>query len=355
MLRLLTLLSLLLPTVAAADRVTVKGTVLEGTVKSVSGKSVVMSTVYGKGDLTIPTEDVSAIETDAPFHVYKADDGTAVGRVVDISPAAVTVAALDGGKSEVPFDQVQAAPRDYGSEASVLERHRLERPWWSGNFDASLSTTEGTTDTTSLHVGLGVKRERGPSRLLFGASYIRGTTKEEFPDPGESGSEEVTANEVRGWLRQEYDLTKRVFGFGSFEAEHDGVEELSYRLIPKVGAGYKLIDDDTTYFAVDAGPSYVYEKFYDDSINNYFAIAFGAESRVKLPWNGASWFARVDYLPSITDWRNDYRLRGETGVLVPLFDPVHFKATLVDEYNSQPSENTASNTLKSLLGLSLVY
>jgi putative salt-induced outer membrane protein YdiY len=181
-----------------------------------------------------------------------------------------------------------------------------------------------------------VKRERGPSRLLFDASYIRGTTKEEFPDDGESGSEQITANEVRGWIRQEYDVTERVFGFGSFEAEHDGVEEVSYRLIPKIGAGYKLIDDDTTYFAVDAGPSYVYEKFYDDSINNYFAIAFGAESRVKLPWNGASWFARIDYLPSITDWKNDYRLRGETGILVPLFDPVNFKATLVDEYNSQP-------------------
>jgi putative salt-induced outer membrane protein YdiY len=355
MFRLLALLILLHPTIAAADRVTVKGTVLEGTVKSVSSSSVVMSTVYGKGDLTIPTEDVSAIETDAPFHVYKADDGTAVGRVIDISPAAITVAPIDGGQSEVPFDEVQAAPRDYGEEANFVERHRTERPWWSGNLDASLSTTEGTTDTTAFHVGLGVKRERGPSRLLFDASYIRGTTKEEFPDDGESGSEQITANEVRGWIRQEYDVTERVFGFGSFEAEHDGVEEVSYRLIPKIGAGYKLIDDDTTYFAVDAGPSYVYEKFYDDSINNYFAIAFGAESRVKLPWNGASWFARIDYLPSITDWKNDYRLRGETGILVPLFDPVNFKATLVDEYNSQPSENTASNTLKSLLGLSLVY
>ena len=80
------LLLLLLPTLAAADRVTVKGTVLEGTVKRISGGSIVMSTVYGKGDLTIPTEDVSAIETDAPFHFYKADDGVAEGRVVGISP-----------------------------------------------------------------------------------------------------------------------------------------------------------------------------------------------------------------------------------------------------------------------------
>ena len=79
-----------LASAAAADRVTVKGTVLEGTVKSISAKQVVMTTVYGKGDLAIGTEDVSAIETDAPFHVYKADDGTEVGPVVGVTPAAVT-------------------------------------------------------------------------------------------------------------------------------------------------------------------------------------------------------------------------------------------------------------------------
>ena len=92
MIRLLAALLLLAPSVAAADRVTVKGAVLEGKVKSISAKQVVMETIYGKGDLTIKTEDVSAIETDAPFHVYKADDGVNVGRVVGISPAAVTVA-----------------------------------------------------------------------------------------------------------------------------------------------------------------------------------------------------------------------------------------------------------------------
>ena len=60
-------LLLLVPSLAAADRVTVKGTVLEGTVKSITAKHVVLETVYGKGDLVIKTEDVSAIETDAPF------------------------------------------------------------------------------------------------------------------------------------------------------------------------------------------------------------------------------------------------------------------------------------------------
>ena len=352
---LFVLLALLLPSLAAADRVTVKGTVLEGTVKSISGSSVVMSTVYGDGDLSIPTEDVSAIETDGPFHIYQGDDGVTEGRVVGISPDAVTVAPVDGGQQEVAFTDVQAAPRDYGDEASFIQRRRTESPWWSGNLDASFSATEGTTDTRAWHVGLGATRERGPSRLRLGTSYIHTSNKDEFPDPGERSTRDVTASEIRGWLRQEYDLTERFFALGSYSIEHDGVEEVHVRHIGKVGAGYKVIDTETFYFALDTGPSYVWESLYDGSLNNYMALAFGAETRMELPWNGASWFTRLDYLPSITDWTEDYRLRGETGLVVPLVDPVNFKVSLIDEYNSQPSEDAKSNNLKTLLGLSLVY
>jgi putative salt-induced outer membrane protein YdiY len=153
----------------------------------------------------------------------------------------------------------------------------------------------------------------------------------------------------------ERDLTERVFGFGSLEAEHDGVESLSYRLIPKLGAGYKLVNTETAYLAADAGFAYVYERFYDDSLNNYTAIAFGAEHKWKLPWFKTAWYSRVDYLPSITDPTDDYRLRGETGLLVPLLEQLAFKATVIDDYNALPAEDTSANSLTTLLGLSLVY
>jgi hypothetical protein len=51
---------------ALADRVSVKGVVLEGRVESITAERVVMSTVYGKGQLAIAVADVEAIETDDP-------------------------------------------------------------------------------------------------------------------------------------------------------------------------------------------------------------------------------------------------------------------------------------------------
>jgi hypothetical protein len=360
MIRLLVAALLLVPSLASADRVTVKGTVLEGKVKSISAKQVVMETVYGKGDLAIATADVSAIETDAPFHVYKSDDGTVVGPVVGITPAAVRIAAAEGAPTEVPFDQVQAAPRDAGEAANWFARRAVENPWWRSHYDLSFTTTESTVDSTAVATGFGATRERGPSRLKLGATYMRGTTQNDSYEDDtvaedKDGREYVTVDELRGFLRQEYDLTARIFGFASMEAEHDGVEALSYRLIPKVGPGYKIVNREDLYIAVDAGFAYVYEKFYDESLNNYGSLALGAEHKWKLPLLGAAWYSRVDYLPSLTDWENDYRLRGETGLLVPIVEQLAFKASVIDDYTAQPAEDTLPNSFSTLLGLSLIY
>lgn len=353
--RLLVATLLLVPSLAAADRVTVKGTVLEGTVKALSAKHVVMETVYGKGELTLATADVSAIETDAPFHVYQADGSLDVGRVVSITPEALTLASENDGPREIGFEQVQAAPRDAGPAANWLSRHKVESPWWSGQLDLALSASESTTDTSAVALGASATRERGPNRLKLGASYLRGTTQDDFTGAGEDGRERITASELRGFLRPEYDFTERVFGFGSLEAEHDGVEALSLRLIPKLGAGYWVLKTDDYRVSVDEGLAFVYEKFYDETRNDYLAVALGAEADVKLPWLGARWKTRLDYLPSILDPADDYRLRGESALLIPLVKQLAFKASVIDEYNAQPADDTAANALTTLLGLSLTY
>jgi putative salt-induced outer membrane protein YdiY len=346
--RLLVAALLLVPSLASADRVTVKGTVLEGKVKSISANQVVMGTVYGKGDLTIATSDVSAIETDAPFHVYKSDDGTVVGPVVGITPAAVSVAAAEGAPTEVPFDQVQAAPRDAGEGANWFARRAVESPWWRGHADLSFSAVDSTSHNTSIAIGFGVSRERGPDRTRFSANYLRTTARE-------NSSQDVTGDELRGALRHEHDFTPRIFGYGSLDAEHDGIEEVAIRLIPKLGAGYKVIDSEDVIFKVDAGFAYVSQKYFGGDSESYPAMAFGAESDVKLPFLGATWHSRADYLPSFDDPIDDYRLRGETALLVPIVEQLAFKASFIDEYNSVPADDAVHNTLTTLLGLSLIY
>jgi hypothetical protein len=149
-----------------------------------------------------------------------------------------------------------------------------------------------------------------------------------------------------------------VFAFGSVEAEHDGTEAVSLRVIPKLGAGYKLVHTEDVLLSADAGLAWVSQRYFsssDERFDSFLALALGAESDVKLPWLKSTWHTRVDYLPSLTDWVNDYQLRGATTLLIPIIEQLSFKASFIDTYNSVPAEDTAPNSLTTLLGLSLTY
>jgi hypothetical protein len=331
---------------ASADRVVVKGDTLQGTVKSITSKALVMGTVYGEGEITIDLADVESIATEAPFQVMHGDDARTLGPVVGVSSEGIRVAETGAAPVELAWDEVWSARRDPGPEASVLERAPVALPYWSGRFDLAFSATQATDDTLSLATGLGLGRERGPHRSRLGATWRLAQQKLQ----GESN--DTTANELRGFGRHEFEFAPRWFAYGSGEAEYDEIEELSLRAVPRLGVGRRLYESETAWFAVDAGGAYVYERFFGGSTNQYPGLALGAESDWQLPILGASWHNRLDYTPSLEDFTGDYLLRFETEFLIPIWEAISFRVAIVNLYDSTPAEDTEENSLSSLLGLS---
>jgi hypothetical protein len=345
----LLLLAGLLPSLAAADRVTVKGAVLEGKVKSVDGKNVVMETVYGKGDLTIAVADLEAIETDVPFHLFHGDHVETVGKVVGVSADAIQVEPEGAAPVEVATSELWVVRRDKGPEAGLLERAHYRLPFWTARFDLAFAATQATDDTLSLATDLGIQRSRGPNRTRLGARYRLGIEKED----GESSDK--TANEIYGIARQEHDFSQRFYGFASVDGEYDEIESLSFRTVPKIGPGVHLYKSESAWLDAEVGVAYVYERFFGGDTNRYPGAAFGAESDWKLPVLGASWHNRLDYTPSFKDFFGDYLLRFETGLLIPMTEWISFKLSVVDAYDSTPAEDAKKNSLSTLVGLALGF
>jgi len=338
----------LLPLAARADRVTVKGTVLEGKVKSITSKAVVIETVYGKGDITIDPKDIEAIETDAAFHVFHGDDVDSTGPVVGVTPDAVTVKPADGAPEAIAFSDIYVTRREPGPEGGFLDQLAIDLAYWEGNLDFGFSFVDATADSTSLGTSLGLRRNRGPSRLRIDATHLYATNKSR----GES--RETTSDEVSGQIRLEHDVWPRIFVFGSQYGEYDGVEDLSIRSISRAGFGYRIFENESAWISVDGGPGYVYERYFGGDTNDYPTIGLGAESDWKLPVMGATWHSRFDYTPSLLSG-SDFLLRGETSLLVPLISRLSFKFSLVNLYNNSPAEDTEKNNLSMLVGLSLGF
>lgn len=339
-----------LPTAAArADEIEVEGKPMSGKVVRATSKGLEVKTTYGKGNVLVAYEDVTALRTDAPFTVLHGDDGEAIGRLVGVRAGALLVGDDAADATAIPVDTLHDSVTQTQFDESELLQLRSSLRYWNAHYDLAFAATDATTNTMAFATGLEVERKKSPTRLLFTGGYRFGTED----DPDQDG-ESTTQNELLGTARGEYDLTPLIYTFGAGAAEYDEVESLSLRATPKAGFGLHVIKTEEHTWDVDLGGAWVYERFFGGEDNNYFAIAFGSAGTFTLPF-GSTLTIRGEYLPAVDDWKQDYLLRGSAALLFPMTDWLSFKSGIVDQYDNTPAEDSSQNSLTGTAGLALVF
>jgi hypothetical protein len=332
--------------VTFADQVASRGTTLKGSVKGLSSKGVVLESEYGEGAILIEWDDVEDVTTDGEVQVLHGEEEEVIAPLKGKRGAYVVV-----GEREVDVTTIHSGSAIGAGGPTWRDRMRSQWRYWDGNFDVGFNLQQSTTDTTGLVIGFGTTRTKAPTRLISAASYRYSTEKKE----GQSQS--TIENEVKGLIRGEYDFTDRIYGYGSGDAEYDGIERLSIRAVPKAGAGYTLLlepldEKRSNFLKVEAGGGWVYQKYFGGQDDDYFTIAFGALACYYLPYDSKlDW--KFDYLPAVDDWADNYLIRTAASLTVPMFDPISAKATISDEYNNKPAAGAAYNSLFLTLGLSI--
>lgn len=330
-----------------AAEIDVDGTILEGTVVAVKPGGVDFEPALGSGTLSIAYEDIDALKSDKQFLVLYGEDSEARGQILGIEDGKLLV-----GEDMTTAVRVEPATivAGYEIDGTVSRLQALRSRWryWTASFDTGFAHSSGTTDTTNVAIGFHSERRKPGTRFVVDLGYLFGTQKQ----TGESSS--TLNNEVHGLLKGEYDLTDWLLAISSFDAEYDEIERLSYRFIPKLGLGYRLLKTDKAFFQLETAPAYVRERFFGDVNNEFFAVSFGAEGEYKLPYS-AVLGAKAEYLPAVDDWVGDYLLRSEVSLTMPVIGFVNLKAALADQYDSTPAAGTKYNELQTSIGLSLVF
>jgi putative salt-induced outer membrane protein YdiY len=350
------LVGLLTSAAVEADEIKVGGDALRGTIDKITASDIEFTTEYGSGAISIPIEKIESVSTDQEFFFVHGDAGKTTGRLLAIRDGAfivgsdeATATAIDAGT----VHDVYGAAAVQGSTGWLREATAL----WHGSFDLGFALTSSTLDTTGFLVGFTADRKKRPSRVTFAASY-RYSTNETEVDDGVGGTDkekDTSENEAKGVLRGEYDVMPRLYWFGSQDAEYDEIESLSYRLVPKTGIGYRFWEADNGLFQLEAGPSYVYENFFGSDDDGYFAVAFGKLLEWQMPWLGSELVWRTDYLPAVDDWANDYLIRSEAALLVPMISWLKFRLGVSNTYDSSPAEDADKNALATTAGLAATY
>jgi putative salt-induced outer membrane protein YdiY len=208
-----------------------------------------------------------------------------------------------------------------------------EKPKWVTSAAAGLTLTRGNSDTLLFTGDVKTGRKWEHDELRLGADLAYGE------------NDSVKNNELyRGNVQWDHLFTERLYSFLRFEAMHDGIADVNFRMTISGGPGYYFIKNDKMQLAAEVGPGYVYERLGDGENNSYATLRiaqrfqYQINERVKL-------FENFEYLPQVDKWDN-YVLNFEAGVQADLTKKTALRVTFNDTYRSEPVAGRDNNDMK---------
>lgn len=136
---------------------------------------------------------------------------------------------------------------------------------FTGTAGVGLSLTSGNSDTTNFNVAFDLTHDPKTRNVMkWTGLYLRGKK-----------DEALTVNRTSLGFRDEFTLSNRTFVFGQVGYLRDTFKLIDYLIAPTAGLGYKLIDTDTTKFAVDAGAGAMWEKNPGRDVRSSLALTAG--------------------------------------------------------------------------------
>ena len=243
-----------------ADQVTLKnGDRLSGViVKSDDDAKTLLIKTELAGDVTIKWDAVTAIMSTQPLHIVLSDGRVIVGRVTT-SDGTLQI-ATEGGTVPAAHDAVKAIH----DNATQSEIDRLQHPglldYWNGLFDLGLSLTEGNSSTSALTIA--GKASRVVPKNKFTLYYTQVYARDNNQSPAVT-----TANAIHGGVRDDFNLTEKLYAFGFTDFDEDALQHLDLRNVLG-GIGLHVLKTKNTQFDVFGGASFNQEYFASYTIAN---------------------------------------------------------------------------------------
>jgi len=359
----LTLLSLSLASLSVrADQVTLKnGDRLSGTiVKSDDDAKTLLIKTDLAGDVSIKWEVVTAIVSSQPLHITLSDGRVIVGRVTTTDGALEI--ATEGGTVPAAHDTVQAI-RDNATQAEI---DRLQHPrlldYWRGMFDLGLSVTEGNSSTAALTIAGKASRVVPKNKLTLYYTEV-------YSRDGNQSPALTTANAIHGGIRDEFNLSPKIYVFVFTDFDQDALQNLDLRNALGGGLGYHVINTKKTQFDVFGGASFNQEYFASYTITNpapppalllepsqsrhSAEVVTGESLSTKLgPHTTLS--EQLTFFPNLSSV-GDYRITLDANATTKLKTWLGWQVTLSDRYISDPPFGLKGNDLLLSTGLRLTF
>ncbi len=254
--------------------------------------------------------------------------------VVSAQGALVGTEALDDR-----IDDIQEDVADDFAESDDAQRRGLNQyaQGWTGSLSASLSATDGNTDTGDAAIGARFRYGNGPWNHTFGLGYEYGQANDVVDEENA-----FLVYDVNRYINESF----YVFGLGSLQ--YDKFASNKFDAFLGVGPGYRILNSDDVSWRVQAGPGVRYVE--DQAGNDNTETAGIASSRFYYKFNEMVFMTNdTDVLHSDANTvaTNDLALNYK------LSDALSTRFSYRTEYNSDPLAGLDKYDNK--LGAAIVY
>ena len=233
---------------------------------------------------------------------------------------ALAVTSLVGIMAAAPAARAQDAPRPAAAQPPAKPSP------FSGDVSLGFGLTSGNKDTATFNGSYEVKFDPRTRNVVKSSGlFLYGKT-----------DGELTTEQYRLAVRDEYTFDKRAFVFGELHYLHDRFKGIKYLFAPAAGAGYKIIDGKARILAVSGGVGGVFEQDYDVPITKTGAVTF----EEKFTWKfskSAAVGQSFSTLWDIKDFGDGLYLLG-VNLTAALIGRAQLKVEALDSYKSRPPQ-----------------
>lgn len=225
-----------------------------------------------------------------------------------------------------------------------VEDAKEEPPHWKGDISLGLSLARGNARSTTFSFTFAADGPVSRANTLLWANraiYLFGEMD------GETSAENLLLSSRLDWQH-----TARFYSYYEIQGIRDRFKNYSSRILPSIGAGYKVIAEEAVTLGLDAGLTQVITKYFDSGdTENYTGLKIGEQ----LTWNiseSSEFNEKVEISPDISEFRK-YFLRFETNLITAIAESWSVKLTFIDSYDNRPvGPDIKKNDVTFIAGLS---
>jgi putative salt-induced outer membrane protein YdiY len=219
-----------------------------------------------------------------------------------------------------------------------------EPPHWKGDVSLGLSLARGNSQSSNFSFTFEADGPVNKSNTLLWANraiYLFGEMD------GETSAENLLVASRLDWLH-----TGRVYSYYELQGTRDRFKNYSYRLLPAVGLGYKVIAAETITLGLDAGLSQVITRYFDTgNTDSYTGLKIGQQLFWKIA-ETSEFNEKLEVDPDISEFSR-YFLRLEANLVTAIANSWSVKLTLIDSYDNKPvGPGIKKNDVTLIAGLS---